>query len=106
MIYIGSNVPRDKVVWAAGYVPANKKRFRMIVKQKPIQGIIMGTGYLEFYPLKRDGSVSNTRKFSVYQHIFADTYEECVAEYNRLVQEEIARLEQNINVHKQNIIAE
>lgn len=106
MIYAEREVPRNKVVWAAGYVPANKKRFRMIVKQKPIRGIVAGPYEAEFYPLRRDGTVSNAPKFSVYQHIFADTYEECVAEYNRLVQEEIARLEQNIGIHKQNIITE
>ena len=106
MIYVEREVPRNKVVWAAGYVPADQKRFHMVIKQKPIRGIVAGPYGAEFYPIRRDGSVSNIPKFNVYQHIFADTYEECVAEYNRLVQEEIARLEQSINAHKQNIIAE
>ena len=106
MIYIERDVPRNKVVWAAGYVSADQKRFHMLVKQPPIQGVVTDAGYSEFYPLKRDGSVSSRPKFSVYQHIFADSYEECVAGYNRLIQEEIARLEQNIGIHKQNIITE
>lgn len=106
MIYAGREVPRNKVVWAAGYVSADQKRFHMVVKQKPIQGIVTGTGYPEFYPLKRDGSVSANPKFGVYQHIFADTYEECVSAYNQLIREEIARLEENIGIHKQNIIEE
>lgn len=106
MIYAEREVPRNKVVWAAGYVPADQKRLHMLVKQTPIQGVVADTGYPEFYPLKRDGSVSSKPKFGVYRHIFADTYEECVSGYNRLIQEEIARLEQNINAHKQNIIME
>ena len=106
MIYVEREVPRNKVVWAAGYVSADQKQFHMVVKQKPIQGIVAGPYGAKFYPIRRGGSVSNTPKFNVYQHIFADTYEECVTEYNRLVQEEIARLEQDIGVHKQNIITE
>lgn len=79
-------------IWACAYEFDNSK-MQMRFIQKPVFGEIdgdkWGRGHY-FIPYKKNGKdLATSKRVSIESRQFADTYEECVGLYNRLVQDKI-----------------
>lgn len=68
-------------IWACAYKIDNQTG-RSILRQVPVQGEIRGD---RFYAYKKDGTLRRTGDVWAGYRWYADTYEECVEAYNRLV---------------------
>lgn len=75
------DVLEGRPIWACAYKIDNQTS-RSILRQVPVQGEIMGD---RFYVYKKDGTLRRTGDVWVGYRWYADTYEECVEAYNRLV---------------------
>lgn len=75
------DVLEGRPIWACAYKIDNQTG-RSILRQVPVQGEIMGD---RFYVYKKDGTLRRTGDVWAGYRWYADTYEECVEAYNRLV---------------------
>ena len=75
------DVLEDRPIWACAYKIDNQTG-RSILRQVPVQGEIRGD---RFYVYKKDGTLRRTGDVWAGYRWYADTYEECVEAYNRLV---------------------
>lgn len=75
------DVLEGRPIWACAYKIDNQTS-RSILRQVPVQGEIMGD---RFYVYKKDGTLRRTGDVWAGYRWYADTYEECVEAYNRLV---------------------
>lgn len=74
-------------IWACAYEFDNSK-MQMRFIQKPVFGEIRRGHY--FIPYKKNGEgLATSKRVRIESRQFADTYEECVGLYNRLVQDKI-----------------
>lgn len=75
------DVLEGRPIWACAYKIDNQTG-RSILRQVPVQGEIRGD---RFYVYKKDGTLRRTGDVWAGYRWYADTYEECVEAYNRLV---------------------
>lgn len=75
------DVLEGRPIWACAYKIDNQTD-RSILRQVPVQGEIRGD---RFYVYKKDGTLRRTGDVWAGYRWYADTYEECVEAYNRLV---------------------
>ena len=75
------DVLEGRPIWACAYKIDNQTG-RSILRQVPVQGEIRGD---RFYAYKKDGTLRRTGDVWAGYRWYADTYEECVEAYNRLV---------------------
>lgn len=75
------DVLEGRSIWACAYKIDNQTD-RSILRQVPVQGEIRGD---RFYVYKKDGTLRRTGDVWAGYRWYADTYEECVEAYNRLV---------------------
>lgn len=75
------DVLEGRSIWACAYKIDNQTG-RSILRQVPVQGEIRGD---RFYVYKKDGTLRRTGDVWAGYRWYADTYEECVEAYNRLV---------------------
>lgn len=75
------DVLEGRPIWACAYKIDNQTS-RSILRQVPVQGEIRGD---RFYVYKKDGTLRRTGGVWAGYRWYADTYEECVEAYNRLV---------------------
>ena len=75
------DVLEGRPIWACAYKIDNQTG-RSILRQVPVQGEIMGN---RFYVYKKNGTLRRTGDVWAGYRWYADTYEECVEAYNRLV---------------------
>lgn len=75
------DVLEGRPIWACAYKIDNQTG-RSILRQVPVQGEIRGD---RFYVYKKDGTLRRTGDVWAGYRWYADTYEECVGAYNRLV---------------------
>lgn len=75
------DVLEGRPIWACAYKIDNQTS-RSILRQVPVQGEIRGD---RFYVYKKDGTLRRTGDVWAGYRWYADTYEECVEAYNRLV---------------------
>ena len=75
------DVLEGRPIWACAYKIDNQTG-RSILRQVRVQGEIRGD---RFYVYKKDGTLRRTGDVWAGYRWYADTYEECVEAYNRLV---------------------
>lgn len=106
MIYTGiaekKNIKPGTKIWACAY-RFHKDKEMMGLIQEPVYGITRGISvawgdddlnetYSSFFVPFRKGSdsqLAKSKEVSIYARCFADTYEECIELYNKLVNERV-----------------
>ena len=92
MIYIDyKDVKLNTLVWACAY-STNDTEKSMALKKKPVLGKLMGTGYgcsTQFYEVNKKGEIKKSGSVYPYSRQYADTAQECIQLYNRLVMNQI-----------------
>ena len=96
------NIPKNTPIWACEYEFCDNKTTMSLI-QKPVKGMIINR---RFYPIKKNSNteIVSSRKVDFYSRKYADTYEECVALYNFLVQKKIEWFEERIKETKEDFI--
>lgn len=103
MRYFSHQAPSDTDLWAYAYSTNNSEK-SMALKKEPVLGQIKGEGYYRmFHEYKRDGQL---KKSSVKAHSrrYADTEQEAIEGYNKLVNNQIQKLEELIAEYTKDII--
>lgn len=84
--------PKDKDIWAFAYKEDERALNLMC---KPVKGIIKEDEY--FYEYKVNGKDLKKNGVTIYARFFADTYEEAVDGFNKLVRTRIESLKEEIH---------
>ena len=79
--YSHINAPTNTLIWGCFYTE--------IIKCKPVQGKIHNK---QFVIYRRDGTPKFNGRVYIGERKYADTYEECVEVYNKMIDNEIDRL--------------
>lgn len=93
-------------VWACAYSTNNTEK-TMALRKKPVLGIIKKDKVWKsgvFYELKRSGELKKSSGVKIDARHYANTEEESKKIYNTLVQEQINKLEELINICKGDLI--
>ena len=96
MIYTERNVPKNKEIWACAY-STNGTEKSMALRKKPVLGMVIDEGESwrgsKFYEIGKNGKIKRSSGVWASARTYADTFEECVIEYNARVQYQIDFLE-------------
>ena len=96
MTYTEYNVPRGKEIWACAY-STNGTEKSMALKKQPVLGMVIDEENTwkgaKFYEIGKNGKIKKSSGVNVSARVYADTFEECVIEYNARVQYQIDFLE-------------
>lgn len=84
--------PQDKDIWAFAYKEDERALNLMC---KPVKGRIKKDNY--FYEYKANGKDLKKNGVTIYARFFADTYEEAVEGFNKLVKTRIESLKDEIS---------
>ena len=91
MLLDATEYPKDKDIWAFAYKEDERALNLMC---KPVKGRIKEDKY--FYEYKVNGRDLKKNGVTIYARLFADTYEEAVEGFNKLVRTRIRSLKDEI----------
>lgn len=86
-----TNIPKNKSVWAFAYKEDDRA---LNLKCKPVLGVIKDNLY--FYEYKSNGKDLKKNRVNIESRYYADTYDEAVYGFNRLIEYRIHRLNDEI----------